>query len=101
MQRTASQVHFLAVPECSSWHRDGNTIAATYRNADAVDYERNFILYFQWCTYPLPSIEMYVTFALYLKGARSDHFKFFSNFWRFWYQMKAHIFLITPGEFYS
>ncbi len=26
---------------------------------------------------------------------------FFSNFQRFWYQKKAHIFLITPGEFYS
>ena len=35
------------------------------------------------------------------KEARSDHFNFFSNFWRFWYQMKAHIFLIIPGEFYS
>ncbi len=36
-----------------------------------------------------------------LKGARSDCFRFFSNFWRFWYQKKAHIFLITPDEFYS
>ncbi len=36
-----------------------------------------------------------------LKGARSDHFRFFSNFQRFWYQKKIHIFLITPGEFYS
>ncbi len=26
---------------------------------------------------------------------------FFSNFQRFWYQKKAHIFLITPGESYS
>ncbi len=26
---------------------------------------------------------------------------FFSNFQKFWYQKKAHIFLITPGEFYS
>ena len=34
-----------------------------------------------------------------IKGARSDCFKFFSNFQRFWYQEKAHIFLITPGEF--
>ncbi len=25
----------------------------------------------------------------------------FSNFMRFWYQKNAHIFLITPGEFYS
>ncbi len=36
-----------------------------------------------------------------IKGARSDHFKFFSNFRRFWYQKKACIFLITPGEFYG
>ncbi len=38
-----------------------------------------------------------------IKGARSDSFRFFSKFWRFWYQKKAHniIFLITPGEFYS
>ncbi len=35
------------------------------------------------------------------KGARSDWFRFFSNFRRFWYQKKAHIFLITPGEFHS
>ena len=26
---------------------------------------------------------------------------FFSNLQRFWYQKKAHIFLITPCEFYS
>ncbi len=36
-----------------------------------------------------------------IKGARSDCFRFFSNFRRFWYQKKAHIFLITSGEFYS
>ncbi len=36
-----------------------------------------------------------------IKGARSDCFRFFSHFWRFWYQKKAHIFLISPGEFYS
>ncbi len=36
-----------------------------------------------------------------VKGARSDCFRFFSNFQRFWYQKKACIFLITPGEFYS
>ncbi len=30
-----------------------------------------------------------------------DRLRFFSNFQRFWYQKKAHIFLITPGEFYS
>ncbi len=35
------------------------------------------------------------------KGAQSDCFRFFSNFRRFWYQKKAHIFLITPGEFHS
>ncbi len=42
---------------------------------------------------------MYVSMTL--KGARSDCFRFFSNFWRFWYQKKVHIFLITVGEFYS
>ncbi len=41
-QRTSPQVHFLAVPQCSSRHRDGNTTTATYRNAAAVDYERSF-----------------------------------------------------------
>ena len=30
----------FAVPQCSSRRRDGNTTSATYRNADAVDYER-------------------------------------------------------------
>ncbi len=39
-QLTALEVHFLAVPQCSSRHRDGNTTTATYRNADAEDYER-------------------------------------------------------------
>ncbi len=36
-----------------------------------------------------------------VKGARSDCFDFFSNFQRFWYQKKGHIFLITPGVFYA
>ncbi len=35
------QVHFLAVPQFSSWRGDGNTTTATYRNAAAVDYERS------------------------------------------------------------
>ncbi len=39
-QRTAPQVHFLAVPQCSSRRIDGNTTAATYHNTVAVDYER-------------------------------------------------------------
>ncbi len=38
---------------------------------------------------------------MYIKGAPSDHYNFLSNFRRFWYQMKDHIFLIIPGEFYS
>ncbi len=37
-----TQVHFLAVPHCSSRRRDGNTTTATYRNAAAVDYECTF-----------------------------------------------------------
>ena len=41
-QRTAHQVHFLAVPQCSSRRRDWNTATATYPNAAAVDYERSF-----------------------------------------------------------
>ena len=40
-QHTARQVHFLAVLQCSSWRRDGNTTTATYYNADAVEYEQN------------------------------------------------------------
>ncbi len=41
-QRTAPQGHFLVVPQCSSRRRDGITITATSRNADAVDYERTY-----------------------------------------------------------
>ena len=44
MHHTAHQVHFLAVPQCSSLQRDRNMIDATYRNADVVDYERSFRL---------------------------------------------------------
>ncbi len=41
MQRTAPQVNFLAVRQCSSRRRDGNTTTATYyRSADALDYEQ-------------------------------------------------------------
>ncbi len=43
-QRTAPEVHFLAVAQCSSRRRDGNTTTAAYRNAAAVDYERTFTL---------------------------------------------------------
>ncbi len=43
MQRTAPQVHFLAVLQCSSRCRDGNTTTATYRNAAAVHYECTFM----------------------------------------------------------
>ncbi len=35
-QCTALQVHFLAVPQWRSRHRDGNTTTATYHNAVAV-----------------------------------------------------------------
>ncbi len=35
------------------------------------------------------------------KGAWSDCFRFFSDFLRFWYQKKAHIFFIAPCEFYG
>ncbi len=42
MQHTAPQVHFLAVPQCSSQRRDGNMTTATYHNAD--DYEHTFSL---------------------------------------------------------
>ena len=44
-QSTAPQVHFLAVPQCSSRHRDENMTTATYRNTAAVDYERSFTLH--------------------------------------------------------
>ena len=36
-----------------------------------------------------------------IKGAQSDLFNFFPNFWRFWYHKKAHIFLITHVKFRS
>ncbi len=39
--RSALQVHFLAVPQCSSQRRDGNAATATYRNAAAVHYEHS------------------------------------------------------------
>ncbi len=32
-QRTAPQIHFVAVPQCSSWCRDGNSITATHLNS--------------------------------------------------------------------
>ena len=38
--------HFLAVPKCSSWRRDGNTTTATYRNVAAVEYEQGLIVNF-------------------------------------------------------
>ncbi len=40
-QRTAPQVQYLAVSQCSSRHRDGNATTETYLNAAAVDYERS------------------------------------------------------------
>ena len=43
-QCTAPQGYFLAVSQCSSQRRDGNTTTATHRNADAVDYERTLRL---------------------------------------------------------
>ena len=36
-----------------------------------------------------------------VKGAQSYLFNFYSNFWRFCYHKKAHIFLITHRKFYS
>ena len=36
-----------------------------------------------------------------LQGGRSNCFRIFSNYLRFWYQKKTHFFLITCGEFYS
>ena len=36
-----------------------------------------------------------------IKGAQSYLFNFFSNFWRFWYHKKAHIFLITHVKFHG
>ena len=50
MQCTAPQVHFIPVPQCGSWHRDGNTKTATYPNAAAVDYECSFTL---WISNPM------------------------------------------------
>ncbi len=43
-QCTAPPVHFVAVPQCSSWCRDRNMGTAIHRNADAVEYERHFTL---------------------------------------------------------
>ena len=40
-ERTALQVKMNAVPQCSSWSRDGNMSTATYRNAEAVEYEQS------------------------------------------------------------
>ena len=39
-----------------------------------------------------------VCFSRHCRGVQSDYFRFFSNFLWFWYQKKAHIFLINPGE---
>ncbi len=48
------EVHFLAVPQCSSRHRDRNTTTATNRNADAVDYERSLRTWLNLITNILP-----------------------------------------------
>ena len=42
-----------------------------------------------------------LTFIDHVKGAQSDLFNIFLNFWRFWYHMKAHIFLITHVKFHG
>ncbi len=45
-QHTASQAHFLAVPQCSNRRRDGISGTAAYCNAAAVDYERSLSVLF-------------------------------------------------------
>ena len=48
-QRIARQRNFVAVLQCRSWCRNGNSSTATQGNADAVEYERSsasFILSF-------------------------------------------------------
>ena len=45
---------------------------------------------------------IWVEFSIFLfKEAQSYLFNSFSNFWRFWYHKKAHIFLIIHGKFNS
>ena len=45
-QHTAAPIHFVAVPQCSSCYRDGNTGITTYHNADVVVYEWSLSLAF-------------------------------------------------------
>ena len=40
-------------------------------------------------------------FNLFKDPSRSDCFRIFSNFLRFWYRKKTQIVLITPRKFYS
>ena len=44
----------------------------------------------------LPTLSLYS-----IKGCYYDHFWIHQSKWSFWYQMKAHIFLITSVKFYA
>ena len=47
------------------------------------------------------TVESIQLHKLYLKEPSSIFSTFFSNFWRFCYHKKGHIFFITHGKFYS
>ena len=51
----APSVHFLAVPQSGSQHRDRNTTTATYRNQAAVDYKQGFTLLLSLTHTPTPT----------------------------------------------
>ncbi len=42
-----------------------------------------------------------IEWSTQIKGARSDHFRFFFNFRKCWYPKKVCIFLITHVKFYG
>ena len=50
-------------------------------------------------TYSVP-VCIEASTSKYFKGAQSDCFNLFSNFWRFWYKKKAPVFLITHVKFH-
>ena len=69
-QCTVPQVHFHAVPQCSSRCRDVNMTTATHHNTDTVDYERTFtfcvpnqhvsLTYVQICNVTQPTQEQHI-----------------------------------------
>ena len=80
-QWTSPQLHFLAVPQCSSRHRDGNTTAATYCNAAAVDYKSTVrVTYILYYMHSRIEIVIFLVYFYYLYFLLSGSFLFYFIF---------------------